>query len=416
MQRMSSIWLTLVILLLGLLFIREPRLEQSESIFLSWLLRNSQPQGPTAPLTVVEIGGDPVMEKDGANERPDVARHATSVAVSPLEFALFLQSVLEFKPIVIAFENSLHWRERDKDQEQVFIDQAMRVPRLLVGAELTANPDPDAPGPEIPGFTQVTGKRGDLVEFSGISHQPGEDIRLISSAGFVNLPDEVADEIHVPLLFRYRGEVIPSFALEAILLWFRVTPGEVKIDLDSHIELPEGRKIPIRSDGTLLIAPNAAKKARRITLNQLLVGAQQRDSGQQSGEHFETLHDDIVLVRTPAHPLSPPDVFAATIATIQNNSYIRRVSLLFDCIILVLIAALSGGLQKFSKIELLLGAIAFTAGYCMIALAIVSRWQIWLPGILPLGAAWLLVLVSMLTLHRGDFDRRGTLVVPPPVP
>ncbi len=83
---------------------------------------------------------------------------------------------------MVAFENILKWRERDKDQEQVFIDQAMRVPQLLLAAELTATPDPDAPGPEIPGFTQVTGKRGDLVEFSGIGRQPNEEMRLIATA------------------------------------------------------------------------------------------------------------------------------------------------------------------------------------------------------------------------------------------
>ena len=96
--------------------------------------------------------------------------------ISPLEFALFLQSALDFQPTVVAFENILKWRERDRDQEQVFIDQAMRVPKLLLAAELTTTPDPDAPGPEIQGFTQVTGKRGDLVEFSGIGRQPDEEI------------------------------------------------------------------------------------------------------------------------------------------------------------------------------------------------------------------------------------------------
>lgn len=415
MQSRTWIWPTLVVLLLGLLFIREPRLEQSEDIFLRWLLKNSQPQGPNAPLTVVEIGSDPLLDS-GAEERAESNRHATALTVSPLEFALFLQSILDFKPMVVAFENLLRWRERDKDQEQVFLDQAMRVPRMLVAAELTANPDPDSPGPEIPGFTQVSGKRGDLVEFSGISHQPGEDIRLISTGGFINLPEELDDGVHVPLLFRYRGEVIPSFAFEAVLLWLRVTPGEVKINLDSHIELPEGRKIPIRSDGTMLVAPNAAKKARRLSLNQLLVAAQQHDSGQESADNLETLRDDIVLVRTPANPLSPPDIFAATIATIQKNSFIRRVSWIFDCVILVMLTALSSRLHKCLKIDVLLGAIAFTAGYCMIALAVVSRWQIWLPGILPIGAAWLLAAISILSARRARITHAAAVALPPPVP
>jgi hypothetical protein len=320
---------------------------------------------------------------------------------------------LEFQPTVVAFENILKWREAEKDQEQVFIDQAMRVPKLLLAAELTTNPDPDAAGPEIPGFTQVTGKRGDLVEFSGIGRQPDEEMRLIATAGFTNLPDEISDGIHVPLLFRYRGEVVPSFAFEAILLWLRLTPSEVSIDLDSHISLPHGRIIPIRSDGTVLISPNAGRKARHISLSDLLVAAHQRDTGGDPG--MGSLRDQIVLARTPANPLSPPDVFAATIATIQSSAYVHRVSWLFDCVILLLAAAIVGKLRDIPRVDLVLGAIAFTAAYCLIALGIVSRWLIWLPGILPLGAVWLLVLVSLFIPHRYRVGRE-MIAMPPPVP
>jgi hypothetical protein len=405
----------LVVVLLGILFLREPCLERSEEFFLRWLLKNSDPHGPAASLTVVDIGHDNLMEREPAKEGDENSPHSGANVVSPMEFALFLQSVLEFKPTVVAFENILKWRETEKDQEQVFIDQAMRVPRLLLAAELTTTPDPDAPGPEIPGFTQVSGKRGDLVEFSGIGRQPNEEMRLIATAGFTNLPDEIFDQIHVPLLFRYRGEVIPSFALEAILLWLRVTPGEVSIDLDSHISLPHGRTIPIRSDGTLLISPNASRKARHMELSDLLVAAQQRDAGQKRNPEMESLRDQIVLARTPANPLSPPDVFAATIATIQSSAYVHRVSWIFDCVILLLTAAVVGKLHDIPRVDLVLGAIAFTAAYCLVALAVVSRWLIWLPGCLPLGAVWLLVLVSIVIPHRQRV-RREVIAMPPPIP
>ncbi len=403
----------LVVLLLGILFLREPRLERHEEVFLRWLLKNSDLHGKAAALTVVEIGHDNLMEREPARDGDDKSPHSGANVVSPMEFALFLQSALEFQPTVVAFENILKWRETEKDQAQVFIDQAMRVPRLLLAAELTTTPDPDAPGPEIPGFTQVTGKRGDLVEFSGVGRQPNEEMRLIATAGFNNLPDEISDGIHVPLLFRYRGEVIPSFAFEAILLWLRVNPGEVSIDLDSHITLPNGRKIPIRSDGTLLISPNASRKARHIALSDLLVAAQARDTGKNP--EMESLRDQIVLARTPANPLSPPDVFAATIATIQSSAYVRRVSWIFDCVILLLAAAVVTKLRDIPRVDLLLGAIAFTAAYSLVAIAVVSRWLIWLPGCLPLGAVWLLVLVSIVIPHRYRV-RREIIVMSPPAP
>ena len=403
----------LLVPLVGIIFLREPRVAQSEEFFLRWLLRNSTPHGPAAPLTVVEIGQDQVLDRDPSPET--TSGQAGKKGVSPLEFALFLQSILEFQPAVVSVENILKWRERDQDQEQVLIDQAMRVPKLLLAAELTATPDPDAPVPEIQGFTQVTGKRGDLIEFSGIGRQPGEEMRLIATLAFVNLPSEIADSIHVPLLFRYRGEVIPSFALQAILLWLRVTPAEIAIDLDSHISLPQGRTIPIRTDGTVLISPNAGKKARHLALNELLLIAQQRDAGKK-GPDLDSLRDQIVLARIPANPLSPPDVFAATLATIQTNAYVRRVSWIFDCVILLVIAGAVLALRHISRVDLVLCAIAFTAAYGLIALAVVSRWLIWLPGVLPLGAAWLLVLIAIATPDRHRTRRPQATTIAPSVP
>src|SRR5436305_7343619 len=143
-----SIWVIIVVLLLGVLFLREPRFQRSEEIFLRWLIRHSQPAIKSVPMTIVDIGRQ--------NPPP------------PLEAALLLQGALEFKPTVIAIEPVLQWGERAKDQEQIFLDQAMRVPKLMLGAELTVAPDPDAPVAEISDFPHVTGRRGDLQEFSGI--------------------------------------------------------------------------------------------------------------------------------------------------------------------------------------------------------------------------------------------------------
>jgi amidase len=136
----------LAMLLLGILFLREPRFQRGEEVFLHWLLENSQTRGATVPLTVIEIGSNPLEQKAaGEKESTEAFLHTGGSTISPLEYALFLQSVLEFQPTVVAFENILKWRVRDKDQEQVFLDQAMRVPKLLLGAELTDTPDPDAP-------------------------------------------------------------------------------------------------------------------------------------------------------------------------------------------------------------------------------------------------------------------------------
>ena len=411
MQR-PSLWLMLVILMACLFFLREPRLQRFDETFLQWAMKNAPATGATVPLTIVEIGGDSMLPKKGSVERSNT----TGNAISAVEFALFLQAALEFNPTVIAFEPILQWNDRDKDQEQIFLDQAMRVPKLLVAAELTTTPDIEAPVVEIPGFTQVTGRRGGLAEFSGIGRQPNEDLRLISTLGFVNLPKEVTDEDHVPLLFQYRGEVIPSFALQALLLWMRVTPAEVKIDIGSYIYLPQGKKIPIRSDGTLLVNTNTVKGARHLKLNELLLAAQQQENKSGATSPFNDIRDHIVLARYPRDERTTADAFAATIATIQANAFVHRVHWIFDCLFIVALAGVSGIARRFSRVDLILAAIAVSAAYSMAAIALVSRFFIWLPGVLPLGAVWLLALLCLFAPRAKDDPDLPSIAPPPPSP
>jgi hypothetical protein len=166
----------------------------------------------------------------------------------------------------------------------------------------------------------------------------------------------------------------------------------------------------------LLINPSAAKRARHITLNELLLGAQQHEKKTVITAHLEDMRDQIVLGRTPDDGTVKPDVFAATIATIQGNSFLRRVSWIFDCVFILLLAATSGMARKFSRIDLVLVAIALSAAYCLIALAILSRWSIWLPGILPLGAVWLVALLCLFAPRRKDDPDLPAIAPSPPSP
>jgi CHASE2 domain len=409
MQR-PSLWPLLVVLLLGLLFLREPRFQRFEEVFLRWLERNSLPSGGPVPLTVVEIGGELAPQK---SRKPLTSGRSKNTL--PLDLALFLQGILDFKPTIVAIEPILDWSEREKEQEQIFIDQAMLVPKLLLGAELTATPDPDAPVPEIPGFAQVTGRRGDIPEFSGIARQPNEDVRIISTLGFVNLPPEITNDVRAPLLFQYRGEVIPSFALQAALLWLRIPLTEVKIEIGSAILLPNGMKIPIRPDGTALVNSRLARRARRVSLNELLLAAQQHETGVTPTLPLDDLAEQLVLARMPTDSRNP-DFFAATIAAIQSGSFVHRVSWIFDCVIIVLVAAVGGTVRRFSSVDVVLAAIAVSAGYCLLDLAILSRWSIWLPGCLPMGAVWVLVIFSLVRPTTKDAPRTVAIAAPPPAP
>jgi hypothetical protein len=59
-------------------------------------------------------------------------------------------------------------------------------------------------------------------------------------------------------------------------------------------------------------------------------------------------------------------------------------------------------------------SIALTAAYCLVALALVSRCYIWLPGLLPLTAIWLVAafcLFAPRTKHDPDLP---TIAPSPP--
>ena len=406
-----SIWLMLVILLACMFFLREPRLQRFDQTFLHWLLKNAPSTGATVPLTIVDIGADSMLPKN----RTAATKDNPGNAISPVEYALFLQAVLEFNPTVVAFEPILQWDGRQKDQEQIFLDQAMRVPKLLAAAELAVSNDPDAPVIEVPAFTQVTGKRGGLPEFSTVATQPNEDLRVLSTLGFINLPKEVTDDVHVPMLFQYRGEIIPSFALQALLLWMRITPAEVKIDIGSYIYLPQGKKIPVGLDGTLLVNPTTLKGVRYLKLNELLLAAQQHENKAGGGTQLEDIRDHIVLARATA-PQPYPNAIPLAIATVQANAFVHRVHWIFDVVFIVALSAVSGIARRFSRIDLVLAAIAVSAGYAMLAIVLVSRWNIWLPGLLPLGAVWLLALLCLFAPRAKEDPDLPPIAPPPPSP
>lgn len=397
MRRLSP-WLVLVVVLLGALLVREPRLQKVDDVLLSLFLQNSEALLPPAQVTLVEIGREDFRQMLPPEEKKPLPEgQAARRSLSPLEYALFIQAVLDFQPAVIGFEPIVIWRDRDKDQEQVFLDQAMRVPKLLIAMELGDKGPRDLAADDLPTFAQVTGPRGGLAEYSGISHRPDDDIRLISTPGFTNLPGDRSDRIRVPMLFQYRGEVVPSFPLQAILLWLRSTTASVKIELGQKIILPNGWTIPIHSDGTITINPVAEQSIRRLSLNQLLLAAQERERHTPATIDLANLKNEIVLLRITGDPLQPPNIFGTAIATIQSNAYVRRISRVYDWLIVLGVAAASFFVWRITKGTVLLFALLLSAGYALLALGLLSQNRLWLPMFLPLLMLWILVVVRLAT-------------------
>ena len=163
-----------------------------------------------------------------------------------------------------------------------------------------------------------------------------------------------------------------------------------------------------------MINPNAVKRARRLHLNELLLAAQQHEAKTAMSAKVENMGDDIVLGRGVGDKKVLQDPYAATIATIQSNSFVRRVSWIFDCTFIVLLVIASGFVRRFSRIDIVLMAIAITAAYCLTGLALVSRWSIWLPGVLPLSATWLVAIFCLFAPRSKDDPDLPAIAPSPP--
>ncbi len=395
-MRRPSPWLILVVLLLGLLILREPRLQRVDDLFLNWFVQHAESRLPPAPVTLVEIGRDDFQKMLPPEKAPPLKPGvAERRSLSPLEYALFLQAVLEFQPTVVALEPMLIWRDRDQTQEQIFIDQAMRVPKLLVAFELGEKGPRDLALDDLAVFPKVSGNRGQLPQFAGVARQPDDDIRLISTPGFSNQPNEQADPLRVPMLFEYRGEIVPSFPLQAIMLWLRLTPAEVQIQLGSKILLPNGWTIPLHPDGTTTINPIAGQSVRHLTLDQLLLAAQEHEGNRPPSLNVDNLKDQIVLLRLAGDPLQPANYYASAIATIQNHAYVRSSPPALAWGFVLAAVLLSWFLGRIAPSTLLLSAIIFSAGYALLNLSVLSQANLWLPTFLPLALLWFLVVVRL---------------------
>src|SRR5207248_3339422 len=103
---MQRLLLAIVIVLAALLLARDPYVEKADGFFLDWLLRNTPASGEHVPLTVVDIGAASIFETQPDQNPPmgSTATHGNADAISPLEFALFFQAILDFKPTIVVVE------------------------------------------------------------------------------------------------------------------------------------------------------------------------------------------------------------------------------------------------------------------------------------------------------------------------
>ena len=155
----TGVQMLLLVLLVGLFLLREAQQWPAEAVdqrWTDWLSLNSGRPSPTTTPPVALIAID------------DTSLSTHPWPWTPLDFSLFYQAALPFKPEVLGIEEILEWdkaaippddRQKLPQYERILKDVLLVCPKPLVGSLLGIPEDPQAIPPieEVPTFRNVRG-------------------------------------------------------------------------------------------------------------------------------------------------------------------------------------------------------------------------------------------------------------------
>jgi hypothetical protein len=376
------------VLVLGMLLLREarvPPLAGMEETFINWLAANSNGEHKRAPIMLVEINDNCLVDYPWP--------------WTPLNYAAFLDGALQFHARVAAIEPVLDWEEKNlsPDQalqqpqyEKLLHNRILQTPKLELGAALGFPEDPDVLPPlqPLPVIRNVEGAVYAVPEYTVIEAEPAEELRLSAGLGFTNVPHTEDVAQHAPLVFRYRGQIVPSFPLEALMLWNAVLPEDVQVRLGSEIRLGDKLTIPINQAGEMLVdwkVPYA-----RAGFDDLELAVDQAEHNHASVIDPGNLKDQLVmLARTDEQSQtillpsgrrgSAGELIAAALATAETNAFARPAGWIGKVTVLLLGIVLGWAVTVRQKLWVVPTVVGFGAGYLLLCLGVFEAMRMALP-------------------------------------
>jgi len=67
---------------------------------------------------------------------------------------------------------------------------------------------------------------------------------------------------------------------------------------------------------------------------------------------------------------------------------------------------------RMGRVDLILAVIAFIAAYCLVAFALMSRFETWIPGVVPLSAALVVLVLGLLWPRQKRIARSAEIPAP----
>ena len=246
-----------------------------------------------------------------------------------------------------------------------------------------------------------------MTHYTAIEDQPKEEYRAapMLALGFVNLPAQTGVTRMMPLVFSYQGEVVPSFALQAVMLYMGLTTDDVKVDLGSAISLGSKLTIPIDAAGAMRV--DFGSPLTKFGFDDLLLAVEQVRNGRPPVVPATALRDKIVILartdkasqtlRFPSRRNgSSGELFAAGVATILNKAFIHRVTPVFDITLILLMTVAGYFVMRWSLERIILSSLLGFIFYLLISMTIFATSFVWFPVLLPACLFVVLMLLRML--------------------
>ena len=403
MLRRGVLLFPLLVLIAGASLIREAAvglLVQAEEAWGGVLARRLGYVGGTSSVTLVEISDD------------TLTKHSWPWGVE--DFALFFNAALPFEPAVVGVEPVLAFErgvlaggERDDVKERMLHDGILRAPKLVLGGRLGWSQESDSIQTiqPMPVLRHVRGDLRRVPEFAVVEAWTEDEYRLSTQPGWINLPEIPGPRGKCPLVFRYRGQPVPSMVLQLAMLWEKVTLDEIEVTLGSQISIGPRLRVPIDDTGRMLV--NFGVPFIRTSFDNLVLSREQSDKGEPSASSPDFFKAKLLYLartdsssRTTVTPfgekVSTGEFTAAALSTIQAAAHPHRIGEWFDWLLVFFIAAVSPWITRGKATHLALIVVVIEAAYLAIVLAIFKAKLIALPAVLPLGLAlWLLLLRMM---------------------
>jgi adenylate cyclase len=257
-----------------------------------------------------------------------------------LDYALILRGLAPQFPQSVVFEMLLHDRDaRFSAYDTTFADQVEKTERVLFAAAIL-RPDDELPAP--PNLeTMATVSSLESLSPLGSFFWPVETFAAASPVGVCNLATEKNQFLReINLVFRFRDQLVPSLALQAVALRLSADLQQSNVVLGNQIILRDSvgqvlRRIPIDQEGRMRLRfRTPTPEVASVNYDDFLVAGDQAERGASSAVNLAKFKGKQVWVAATdpnAVPLlstiqgSFPPVFIHLQATAQilNRDFIR---------------------------------------------------------------------------------------------